>query len=174
MSGTEKEVIGAYNAFIEDHKRLAKEKELKIKCSLFLFDDKYEEVYSKQNIDKVSELDSSIYYVRGLTALHDAIGKTINSFKDKKKVIFFVETDGYENSSREFNSESVKALVKEQTDKGWDFNFVGADLDKVTATKMSDALGFGSSKTVSINKSNAGYTSRNEVLLEATRAYVSS
>lgn len=170
MNGTEKEVIGAYNAFIEEQRKIAQTTNTKIKASLILFDDQYETVYSKLAVDSVQPLNEQVYYTRGMTALYDAIGKTINAFEGKDKVIFFIETDGQENASKEFNHSTLKALVEKKTASGWDFNFVGADLSSAVTTSMGNSIGIG--KTMAFAKSSAGYYTRNALFANATMLYV--
>lgn len=172
MQGSQVEVIGAYNAFVAEQKKIAHEKNIKSKVSLVLFDDQYEEVYAKIGVNEVPVLDNKVYYTRGMTALYDAIGKTIAKFEGKKNVIFFIETDGYENASREFNASALKALVEKKKAEGWDFNFVGADLDAATTANMGAAFGLDASKTMAFNKSAAGYNTRNVAFASATLSYV--
>lgn len=172
MTGTENEVIGAYNAFIEDQKKIAKEKDIKIKTTLVLFDNQYEEVYSKVPVEQTPELTNEVYFTRGMTAYFDAIGKTIAAFEGKKKVIFFIETDGQENASREYTASGVKDLVEKKKADGWDFNFVGADLSATQVQNMATMLGIDTSKTVAFNKSHDGYATRNAMFSASTVAYV--
>lgn len=172
MTGTENEVIGAYNAFIDEQKKIAKEKNIKIKTTLILFDNQYEQVYSKVPVDLTPQLTNEVYYTRGMTAYFDAIGKTIAAFEGKKKVIFFIETDGMENASREHTAYSVKALVEKKKADGWDFNFVGADLSATQVQNMATTLGIDSSKTMSFSKTHDGYAARNTSFAMATMAYV--
>jgi hypothetical protein len=172
MGGSEVEVIGAYNAFIEEQQKLAKRENVTLKATLVLFDHLVDTIYKKVPIDKVEELTSDVYKVRGRTSLYDAIGQTIQEFSDKKRVIVFIETDGWENSSKEYSSNTVKALVKEKTDAGWDFNFVGADLDAATTSSMGATLGISSAKTMSFGKTVDGYTTRNASFLATTSDYV--
>lgn len=172
MGGSEKEVIGAYNSFVAEQKKITAEKNIKAKMSLVLFDNMYEEVYDKVPADLVPELTDKVYFTRGMTALYDAIGKTIAKFEGKKKVIFFIETDGYENASREYTASSLKALVEKKKADGWDFNFVGADLDAATTASMASNFGVSASKTMVFNKSDAGYATRNRAFASATMAYI--
>lgn len=106
-----------------------------------------------------------------MTAYFDAIGKTIAAFEGKKKVIFFIETDGQENSSREFNETTIKTLVEKKKEDGWDFNFVGADLNATQVQKMAGLLGIDSSKTTAFSKSADGYATRNAMFAASTVAY---
>lgn len=172
MRGSETEVIGAYNSFIEDQKKLAKDKAVKIKTTLVLFDDRYEEVYSKVPVEQTPELTKETYYTRGMTAYFDAVGKTITKFDDKKKVIFFIETDGHENASKEYNASSIKSLVEKKKKDGWDFNFVGADLDAATVQNLSGSMGIAAGKTLSFAKTSAGYATRNAAFSSATVTYI--
>lgn len=172
MSGTEKEVIGAYNDFIEKQKKIATENAVSIKSTLILFDHEYTPVYTKMKVEAVQPLTEEQYQVRGWTALCDAIGKAVEDFKDKKRVIFFIETDGEENSSKEYNAEKVKKLVEQKTKDGWDFNFVGADLSTIQTQTFAGTLGI--SKSLSFDKSAMGYATRNAAFADATTAYLKS
>lgn len=172
MGGTEVEVIGAYNAFIEDQKKLADKEGVKMKATLVLFDDRVEKVYTKKALNDVPELTPDIYFVRGMTAYFDAVGKLISEFDDKKNVMFFIETDGRENASKEYNQASIKTLIDKKTKDGWDFNFVGADLNATQVQSMGAAMGIAASKTISFEKSAQGYSTRNKAFAAATRSYV--
>lgn len=170
MGGTEVEVIGAYNAFIKDQKKLAKKGGYKAKATLILFDNVYEEVYNSVNVKNVPELTADTYNVRGMTALNDAIGKTIAAFDGKKKVQFFIETDGYENASREYTGETVKKMIADRPQ--WDFNFVGADLSQAQTANMAKGLGIAATKSMGFAKSSLGYATRNATFAEATATYM--
>jgi hypothetical protein len=100
----------------------------------------------KANEVKLTEKE---YYVRGCTALLDAVGKTIldvghrlsRTSEDERpgKVIFVITTDGLENASREFTYEKVKGLIKHQQEKyNWEFIFLGANID---VAKEADSIG---------------------------------
>jgi hypothetical protein len=135
MAGLESDTIGGFNAFIENQTRL----EGKVIVTAVLFDDKYEILWNGIDADKV-ELSGKEYYVRGCTALLDAVGKTIldvglrlsktSESKRPGKVIFVITTDGMENASREFTYEKVRKLIKHQQEKyGWELIFLGANID---------------------------------------------
>lgn len=172
MTGSEVEVINAYNSFIEEQVKLSKKEKVNIKATLVLFDHTVKTVYKKVAVESVEKLTSDVYFIGGMTALYDAVGKTINEFSDKKRVIFFIETDGWENASKEFSSAGIRKLVEEKTKAGWDFNFVGADLDKATTQSMGATLGVDSSKTMAFAKTTEGYSSRNASFTLATSAYL--
>ena len=123
MSGIESDTIGGYNSYINN------QKDKNVLVTTVLFDDQYEMINNRKHISEVNKLTNKEYYVRGSTALLDAIGNTIK-FMDKsinKKVIFIITTDGYENASREYNKEQIKELIKGHSK--WEFIYVGANID---------------------------------------------
>ena len=84
---------------------------------------------NKEDIKNIKKLTNKEYYVRGCTALLDAIGKTINNL-DKKvnnKVLFVITTDGLENASREYNKDKIKSLIEQHSN--WEFIYIGANID---------------------------------------------
>ena len=171
MGGTEKEVIGAYNAFVKEQIAITEKAGVEATMTLVLFDHIYERPYFKVPAHSVQELTSKEYFVRGMTALYDAIGKTIVDFEGKKKVIFFIETDGWENASVEFKGSKLKELIEKKTAEGWDFNFVGAALSFQDTAAMGGAMGIDASKTMSFDKSAVGYNARNTAFANATMLY---
>lgn len=132
------DVIGGFNSFVEEQKKVPGEAQL----TLVLFDDMYEIVHDGLDIQKVPTLTSEICKARGSTALLDAVGKTINVVGDRLaktpenqrpgKVIFMIFTDGEENDSKEFRDLAVvRAMIDEQKTKySWEFIFAGADLSQ--------------------------------------------
>lgn len=123
MQGTENDTIGGYNGYIEDYKKR------NAKITTVLFDDKYEMITKRTDVTKVPKLTAKKYFVRGCTALLDAIGKTI-AYMDReqaKKVIFIITTDGLENASEKYNKTKIKEMIKGH--KNWEFIYIGADID---------------------------------------------
>lgn len=123
MSGIESDTIGGYNSYINN------QKDKNVLVTTVLFDNNYEMINNRKHISEVNKLTNKEYFVRGSTALLDAIGNTIK-FMDKsinKKVIFIITTDGYENASREYNKEQIKELIKGHSK--WEFIYVGANID---------------------------------------------
>ena len=138
MQALTKDTIGGYNSFLEKQRQEKGEAEV----TTVLFDDKYEKIVDSVNLKEVPELTSKEYYARGMTALLDALGRTIVdkiSAMDKKgicpakrRVLFLIMTDGQENDSKEYSRAAVKAMI-EAADKeyGWNFIFMGANIDSV-------------------------------------------
>ena len=138
MSGLEKDTIGGYNSLIAKQKK----EEGEAYISTILFDDKTEVVHDRVSIDKVKPLTDKEYYVRGCTALLDAVGGAIHHIgnvhkyareEDRpEKTLFIITTDGHENSSGTYTYDKVKKMVERQNKKfGWEFLFLGANIDAI-------------------------------------------
>lgn len=137
MSGLEKDTIGGFNSTIE------KQKSEVGQCNVttVLFDNLYELLHDRIPLAGILPLTEKDYYVRGSTALHDAIGLTIQKIDNvlkntaesarADKVIFVIITDGYENSSREYTQNKIKVLIENHKELGWEFLFLGANIDAV-------------------------------------------
>lgn len=147
MRGTEKDTIGGYNGYINDFKSK------NAKITTVLFDDKYEMITKRQNVNEVSELTEKQYYVRGCTALLDAIGKSIKFMEKEKaeKVMFIITTDGYENASHKYNKEQIKEMI--QGHKEWEFMYLGADIDSYSE---GQSIGISSSNISNYKKDGKG------------------
>jgi hypothetical protein len=138
MSGLESDTIGGYNALLK--KQQGEPGEAVV--TTVLFDDEYELLHDRININGIQPITDKNYYVRGCTALLDAIGKTIKKIASAQqhtseeyragKVMFVITTDGMENASREFTYGKIKEMVELQKEKyGWEFIFLGANIDAV-------------------------------------------
>lgn len=148
MYGSEKDTIGGFNSFIKKEKA----KDYNVFVTTILFDNEYEVLYKRKAIDEVSELTSNEYFVRGSTALLDAIGRTITTL-DKEvnnKVLFVIMTDGMENSSVEFSKSQIRKMIDSHD---WEFLFIGADIDSYAEAAR---IGIRKSRTANYAKSNEG------------------
>ena len=123
MRGMESDTIGGFNSYIESHK------DKNIRVTTVLFDDNYEMIHNRKNINEISLLSNKEYYVRGCTALLDAIGKTIKHMDKEgtEKVVFMITTDGLENASRKYSKEQIKELIEDH--KNFEFIYIGANID---------------------------------------------
>lgn len=175
MDGLEKDTIGGYNAFIEDQKKDPGE----TKLTTVLFDGFYEILHNGVNIHDVAPLTDADYYPRGMTALYDAIGKTIDDVgrrlaetpEDERpsKVIFVITTDGYENASRAYSQKKVKEMIKHQTEKySWQFIFLGANID---VEEVADSIGISHDFAASYSASSCGVTSVYSTMSRAVSDY---
>jgi hypothetical protein len=102
----------------------------KYNFSLVMFDHSYSMPITDQPLEKVKPLEKRDYRPSGCTALYDAIGKTIRRFKEQRRVVMVIVTDGKDNSSREFKQADIKALIEQYKDPatyGWNFIYLAAD-----------------------------------------------
>ena len=134
MSGLESDTIGGFNSFVKQQAGFGE-----TRITTILFDDKYELLHDGANAS-VAVLTEKQYYVRGMTALLDAVGKAITDVGKRLaetaepdrpgKVIFVITTDGQENSSKEFTYAKVREMITHQQEKySWEFVFMGANID---------------------------------------------
>lgn len=172
MHGTEQEVVSGYNSHIQKHLEIAKSSKEELLVTLILFSSVVDELYSAVPISKVPELTIEDFKVGGMTAMYDAIGLAIKEFDKEKNVIFFIETDGGENASTQYNKHTLADLIKNKKEAGWDFNFVGADLDTATTSAYANNIGIEQNKTQVFAKTGRGYAARNDFFLASTQAYL--
>ena len=171
MGGLESDTIGGYNSMLSKQKN---QKKGKVYVTTVLFDDEYELLHNQVSIEEMKPITEKEYYVRGSTALLDAIGKTIMQVKanqDKKeikdKVLFVIITDGMENASREYRADQIKKLIEERKEKdNWEFLFLGANIDAIGAAKD---IGIDSSRAVRFKSDKKGTAKNYEVLNEAIK-----
>lgn len=138
MSGLESDTIGGYNSMIEKQKK----EEGEALISTVLFDGQTDVLHDRVPLDKISPITGKEYYVRGSTALLDAVGGAIHHIgnvhkyareKDvPEKTLFIITTDGMENSSRQYSYDKVRKMIEKQKEKyHWEFIFLGANIDAV-------------------------------------------
>lgn len=142
MSGLEEDTIGGFNSMIAKQKK----EEGEAYVSTVLFDDRCEVLHDRVPMDRVPAMTDKEYYVRGCTALLDAVGGAIHHIatvhkyareEDRpEKTLFVITTDGMENASKHYSYEKVQTMIKkEQEEYGWEFIFIGANIDAVQEAK---------------------------------------
>lgn len=175
MRGLEADTVGGFNSLIEKQKEYQGD----VLVSLVLFDDQFEVVYHRRDIKAIPALSTKEYFVRGSTALVDAIGrgirKIVNVYKAlgddnvPEKTVFVITTDGQENASKEFDSNTLKRLVQQQQEKyGWEFMFLGANID---AFATAESMGFKETHTANVKYSKSGMRSQFDVMERALFRY---
>ena len=153
MSGLEADTIGGFNSMIAKQKK----EEGEAYVSTVLFDDRCEVLHDRIPMDRVPVMTEEEYYVRGCTALLDAVGGAIRHIANvhkyareedrPEKTLFVITTDGMENASRQYSYEKVQAMIKKEQEKyGWEFIFIGANIDAV-----QEAARFGIRKERAVN-----------------------
>lgn len=162
MGGIEKDTIGGYNSYIDSQRGK------NVKVTTVLFDDKYEILHNREDIDSIKKLTNKDYYVRGCTALLDAIGKTIREMEDKNpnKVIFIITTDGYENASTKYNKSQIKELIS--VHKNWKFMYIGADIDSYSEGR---SLGIKDEFIANYKKTDRGISKLYNALTTASKLF---
>ena len=171
MAGLESDTIGGFNATVEKQKKL----DGKAFVTTVLFDNVSETIHDRVDLEKIEPMTRNEYYVRGSTALLDAVGSTIEHIEMIHKyarpedvpehTVFVITTDGCENASSKYTSDAVKKMVKEKTDKcGWEFIFLGANID---AVHTASGLGIKADNAATFTASSAGVASTYDAMDEA-------
>ena len=152
MGGLESDTIGGFNSMIGKQKK----EDGECYVTTVLFDSVVETLHDRVKLSEIKKMTDKEYFVRGSTALLDAIGRTIKHISDIHKyvreedvpahTIFVITTDGMENSSREYSSDKVKKMIEKKKEKGWEFLFLGANIDAVETAKS-----FGIAKECAVN-----------------------
>ena len=174
MSGLEKDTIGGFNGLLTSQQKL----EGQALVTTVLFDDRYELLHDRIDLKGVNQITESDYFVRGSTALLDAIGRTIAKIKsaqehtDKEqrpdKTLFTIITDGYENASQEYSYHRIKQLIEQQKETGWEFVFIGANMDAVAA---AGRMGIQRDRTANYMADGAGVSCCYEAVSNLNRDY---
>jgi hypothetical protein len=146
------DTIGGFNQFIEEQKKVKG----KATVTLVLFNHEYFMIYENKKLKKVKPLDQQVYRAEGMTALLEAVGKTIEHTNQRKgKKVFCIITDGYENASdpNDYSKERVKKLVEQSQDDGNNFFFLGANIDSFAE---AGNIGIGAMSAVNYTASSEG------------------
>ena len=171
MSGLEADTIGGFNSMIEKQKKENGEALI----STVLFDNASEVIHDRVNVRDIKPMTDKDYTVRGCTALLDAIGGAIHHIGNIHKyartedvpehTLFVITTDGMENASRRYDSETVKKMIEKQKERyGWEFLFLGANID---AVETAWHFGIGADRAVNYHSDSRGTKLNYEVISEA-------
>lgn len=171
MGGLESDTIGGYNSMLKKQG----ETEGEVLVSTVLFDDRSEVLFDRVPLEELPQMTDKEYYVRGCTALLDAVGGAIRHIgnvhkyareEDRpEKTIFVITTDGLENASREYSYDIVKRMVERQREKyGWEFLFLGANID---AIETAGKFGISADRAANYHSDHIGTALNYEVLADA-------
>lgn len=175
MSGLESDTIGGFNGLLR--KQQGVEGECRITTALF--DQGYELLHDRLDIQAVGPLTDRDYRVGGSTALLDAIGRTIHKIGRAQKhtaeafraekVLFVIITDGEENSSRLYGADEVRQLIDHQKSKyGWEFLFLGANID---AVQSAARFGIGADRALDYMADSQGTELNFEAVGQTVRSF---
>ena len=171
MAGLEGDTIGGFNAMI----RKQKDEEGEAYVSTVLFDNYSEVIHDRVDIKMVQPMTRKEYYVRGCTALLDAVGGAIHHIGNVHKyareedrperTLFVITTDGMENASREYTYDRVRQMIQRQKEKyGWEFLFLGANID---AAKEAARFGITEDRAANYHADSVGTAVIYEAVSEA-------
>lgn len=170
MGGLESDTIGGYNSMMEKQKKEPGEAII----TTVLFDDQYELLHDRIKLSAISTITEKEYFVRGSTALLDAIGKSIKKIvnvqrhtaeeEQAERVLFVITTDGMENASREYAYEDIRKMIEHEKEKyGWEFLFLGANIDAIST---AERFGIASNRAVRYHSDKKGTAISYDVLNE--------
>ena len=170
MAGLEDDTIGGFNAMVEKQKKGPGE----VLVSAVLFSDGCQVLYDRVELGKIEPMTEQQYQVGGCTALLDAIGGAVHHIANVHKyareedrpgkTIFVITTDGMENASRAYTYEEVQRMVKKEQEKyGWEFLFLGANMDAISAAR---SFGIREDRAVRYRRDSAGTRLNYEVVGE--------
>ena len=171
MSGLESDTVGGFNSMID------KQKKEPGKClvSTVLCDNESQVIHDRVPLERVPRLTEREYFVRGCTALLDAVGEAIHHIGNihkyarrpdrPEKTMFVITTDGLENASRRYSYDKVKKMIERQKEKyGWEFIFLGANID---AAKEAARFGISADRAVRYQCDSEGTALNYEVISAA-------
>ena len=159
MAGLEDDTIGGFNAMIEKQKK----EDGECFVTTVLFDHEVETLHDRVPLKEVEAMTNEEYYVRGCTALIDAIGMTVKHIEEvhryirkedvPARTVFVITTDGLENASKEYSADKVRKMIEEKKKDGWEFLFIGANIDAVETAKH---FGIGADRAVNYHADKKG------------------
>ena len=176
MAGLEADTIGGFNAMIEKQKQEAGQAYI----STVLFDHESVVIHDRVDVQKLKPMTGRDYYVRGCTALLDAVGGAISHIgnvhkyareEDRpEKTLFVITTDGMENASRRYDYAKVKQMITARQAQGWEFLFLGANID---AAREAARFGIHADNAADYRADSVGtgvvYETVNDALCQARR-----
>ena len=171
MSGLEKDTIGGFNSMLEKQRREPGDAVI----STVLFDNEIEVVHDRVAIADVTKLTDKEYFVRGSTALLDAVGWTVHHIGNVHKyahkediperTLFIITTDGMENSSYRYSYDKICHMIKHKKEcYGWEFLFLGANID---AAEEAGRFGIDESMSANYHSDEIGTALNYDVISEA-------
>ncbi len=164
MGGLEQDTISGFNGMIDRQKEEGKKQgSRKVNVTTLLFDDEVEIIHDRFPIEMIQPLTEKDYFVRGCTALLDAVGIGIEKIANVQKhlseahragkVLFVITTDGLENSSEKYSYEQIRRMIRAKKEYGWEFLFLGANID---AGREAEKMGIDRKRSVTYENDPKG------------------
>lgn len=174
MSGLEADTIGGFNSMIEKQKR----EEGEALVSTVLFNNECTVIHDRVPLSEVPRMTEREYFTRGCTALLDAVGGAIHHIGNvhkyarkedvPEKTLFVITTDGYENASKRYDYDRVRKMIEHEKEKyGWEFIFIGANID---AAKEAKRFGIQANRAVDYVPDSKGTALNYEAISRAVRS----
>ena len=175
MGGLEKDTIGGFNNLIQNQKAQVGEAIV----TTVLFDNHYDVIHNHLDLKEVPQLTDKEYYPRGMTALLDAVCKTILTTQKRhqslpsdsvpENTIVIITTDGHENASKQYNYHDAKTLINKQKEiYNWEFIFLGANID---SEKEASKLGIRKERATNYKADKRGVDVHYEALSKTVGNY---
>ena len=177
MSGLEDDTIGGFNSMIDKQKNTEGEALI----STILFDHETEVIHDRIPLSEIKPMTDRDYWVRGSTALLDAIGKSIKHIKNihkyareedrPDKTLFCITTDGMENASIIYSYQQIRKMVEAQKEKGWEFIFLGANID---AIETAGNIGISRERAANFHNDHSGISHSYSAIGDAMCCFMSA
>ena len=175
MQGLESDTIGGFNSMLKKQR----EGQGQVLVSTVLFDHETQVIHDRADIRTVSLMTEKDYFVRGSTALLDAVGGAIHHIGNVHKyaraedvpahTLFVIITDGIENASRRYTYPKVKEMIEfEQEKYGWVFLFLGANID---AAATAGSIGIRADRAVDYCSDSEGTQLNYQVLNQTVTSF---
>ena len=174
MSGLESDTIGGFNAMLDKQRKEAGDALI----TTVLFDNRIELLHDRLPLSVVANITNQDYFVRGSTALLDAIGMAIQKTVQAHihtaeahrptKTMFVIITDGMENASREYRYEQIQRLIEKEKAYGWEFLFLGANIDAIGAASR---IGIRADRAVNYHADSEGTQLNYDVVSETVSSF---
>ena len=176
MAGCEDDTIGGFNANIEKQRTAEGLSDRPAYVTTVLFDNESSVIHDRVPLNEIKTMTREDYQVGGCTALLDAVGEAIDHIKSVHKyarpedvpanTVFIITTDGMENASHKYSGKTVKSMIEEQQKLGWEFIFLGANIDAAAEAKR---FGISADRAVNYKCDEEGTALNYEVISEAVR-----
>lgn len=126
MDNIREKMLHSINDLIKEQKQI---KDRPATFTLVKFNDGINRKFNNSPLENVNFLTPEDYVPSGTTALYDAIGSTINWFRNEKDVLMVIITDGQENASKKYNKSKISEMIDDkQKNNNWSYVYLSCDL----------------------------------------------